>query len=132
MKKVILVMLIAVVVASIFTTTAAFASQSSEIAQKIKKLEGVADAKVAIYQNVCFVAVKPSGIMQKTECLKLREQIIKTVTQDNENMQVAVSFSVKLFCQIEKIEKLPQEQQQKELNNLLDKLSKIPMPLKSN
>lgn len=131
MKKLVLLVLVAVVVATVCTTSVALASNPSDLAEKIKKLDGVDDVKIAIYKNTCFVAVKPRGVMQKSQYNKLRQQIVDTVVKDNANMQVAVSFSVKLFCQIEKIEKLPAEQKQQQLDKLLDRLSKIPMPLKN-
>lgn len=129
MKKLIFAALLVLIVSSICCTTLALASTPQQIANEIKGLDGVDDVRVALSNKVCFVAVKPSGVISKTQCQKLRNQIVERVNQLDEEMQVVVSFNVKLFCQIEKIEKLPAHQRQAELDKLMERFSKIPMPL---
>ena len=126
MKKLILIAL-AIVIASICCSAVALASTTLQ--QQLKQLDGVEDVRIAYANDTYFVAVKPSGIMQKTECQKLRQQIIDTVKSTDDKANVVVSFSVKLFCHIEKIENLPEDLKQVEIERLMDKLSKIPMPL---
>lgn len=131
MKKLIFVALLVTVVASLCCTTVALAATPQEIVKAVKKIEGVEDAKVALSNNVCFVAIKPTGVISKLQCEKMRQQIVEAVKKIEPNVDVAVSFSVKLYCQVEKIEKLPAEHRQTEIDKLMDRLSKIPMPLKS-
>ena len=130
MKKFVLLLLATLIVGSLCLGAVAFASTPQEIATAVKKIDGVEDAKVALSNTVCFVAVKPCGVISKIQCEKLRQQIVETAKSICPTADVVVSFNVKLYCQIEKIEKLPQEKRQAEIDKLMDMLAKIPMPLK--
>ena len=127
MKKLILLAICTLIVASLCCGVVAFASTTLE--EKIKKIDGVEDVRIACCEDVCIVAVKPSGVMQKTECQKIRQQIIQIVEQNNDKLHVVVTFSPKAFFHIERLEKLPDDLKQVEIERLIDKLSKIPMPL---
>ncbi len=129
MKKLLLLVLATIIVATVCSTAVAFANTNA-LSDKIKQLDGVDDVRIATCNDLCVVAVKPKGVMQKSQCDKLRQEIAKTVKAEKDSMQVVVTFSVKAFCHIEKIEQMPEDKRQAELDKLIDRLSKIPMPLK--
>ena len=129
MKKLTLIALCLLTVASLCCGAIAFAN--TNLAEKLKKIDGVEDVRIAYCKDLCIVAIKPNGVMQKTECQKLREEVIKTAQQDNAELHVVVTFNPKAFYHIERLEKLPDDLKQVEIERLLDKLSKTPMPLKN-
>ena len=129
MKKLLLLVLATIIVATVCSTAVAFANTNA-LSDKIKQLDGVDDVRIATCNDLCVVAVKPKGVMQKSQCDKLRQEIAKTVKAEKDSMQVVVTFSVKAFCHIEKIEQMPEDKRQAELDKLIERLSKIPMPLK--
>ena len=71
MKKFVLLLLATLIVGSLCLGAVAFASTPQEIATAVKKIDGVEDAKVALSNTVCFVAVKPCGVISKIQCEKL-------------------------------------------------------------
>lgn len=129
MKKLTIAVTLLAIALLLCCSVVAFAADSEQIISKIVALEGVEDAKVAICNNTCFVAIKPRGIVSKSQAMQLRQRVVEAVQQEDASLQVAVSFSVKLFCQIERLEKLPEAERQVEIDKLMDRLSKIPMPL---
>ena len=129
MKKLILIALCLLTVASVCCGVVAFASTTIE--EKIKKLEGVEDVRIVCCEDVCFVAVKPSGVMQKSQCAKLRQQIIQLAQQKNDKLHVVVTFSPKAFYHVDKLQKMPNDMKQAEIERLVEKLSKMPIPLDS-
>ena len=126
MKKVLICLILAFTVFATLSTVAL--ANDDTVEKQILQIDGVEDVRVAFYKNYCFVAIKSKGVIQKSQCQKLRQQVIQIASNDGQR-QVYVSCNPKLFFEIESLEKLSETERQKALEKLFDKISKIPVPL---
>ena len=105
------------------------ANADTDISKQIAKLDGVKKAEVLQYGKICVVAVDTDNVNTKSQFVQLKSQIEELVKSKTDAQTVIVTSNVKVYREIVKINNMPQDKKQQYIEDLLDKLSRIPTPL---
>lgn len=105
------------------------ASADTDISKQIAEMENVNKVEVLQYGKMYVVAVDTNGINTKTQFLQLKANIEDLVRSKTDAQTVIVTNNVKVYREIAKINNMPQDRKEQYIEELLDKLSKIPTPL---
>lgn len=125
----IVLMIISVVPASAFASTNANTTTTEQTVKDIvKQNKLVTDSVVLVEKDLAVIAVKTKAI-SRTEYWDMKTNISNAVQQKLPQIKtVLVTNNPKVFYAITKLNQLSPEERSKQVEQLLDKLSKIPMP----
>lgn len=130
MKKILIILMLAVTVALVLPT-AAFASTDKEtaITEIAKSNQNIKEAVTIVKDDIAVIAIK-TDVITRTQYWALKEKLSQSITEKFADItNVYVTNNPKVFHTLQKLSNMDDKQRQTELEKLMDKLSKIPMPL---
>lgn len=130
MKKILIFLALIMTVTLLLPVNALAATNTeSDITKMVKSEKNVKDAVTIVKDNIAVVAIK-TDVVTRTQYWELKAKLADTISAKYKDItNVYVTNNPKIFFALEKLSDMDSTQRETELKKLMDRLSKIPMPL---
>ncbi|MCH5159637.1 MAG: YhcN/YlaJ family sporulation lipoprotein [Clostridiales bacterium] len=121
MKKLLLLTLLTIVLALTIGQTAFAETCEEKICKLATENEKVTEARCAIYERCCIVAIKTQKFTSKNEYDKFVEELTEKIKADCEVDHVFVTRNPKVMVQITKLADISESEREEAIKKLLDR-----------
>ena len=124
MKKIIVIVLLLLCVNCTIFANANTTKVEEDVQKLAISLDNITDAKCIVHHRICVVAVKTEKVVTKSQYENLKKKLEEEITKNYQIDAVIVTRNVKIFKQIEELNKLEDNERAMEIEKILQKLDK--------